>query len=69
MKTTDFFVKYDIKLDEWNALDHIYKAAKKAKKCYSAKNEDKYLRKLAHVHDMIEDFFEVKELTMADYKK
>lgn len=64
-----FLAKYDVSLDEWNAVDKIVKTAQKVSKVYNEKDESKYLKKLAYLHCMIEDFFEAKGEKIEDYQE
>lgn len=62
-----FFTKYNVSLDEWNGIDKIVKTANKIPKIYDPKDESKYLKKLACLHEMIHDFFESKGENIEEY--
>lgn len=66
--TEGFFAKYGIELTDWNGIKKIVDTAKLAQKHYE-KNEDKGLKKLAHLKCMIEDWFEAKGEDIEEYYK
>jgi len=63
-----FFEKYEVKLDEGDALGVMHDQIHKVKKAYKDDPDSKkYCNELATLHSMIEDFFEAKGFEIEEY--